>query len=80
MHKQAQRRMDIIGATRRARALSLPSANARPWPAGARSREPSDRLGRPVWLDYLQMQQQSLAKMGVQGGRVVTRWQESRDR
>jgi hypothetical protein len=33
-HQQAPRRTDTIGAMRRARAPSLPSANARLWPAG----------------------------------------------
>jgi len=36
--------------------------------------------GQPARLDYLQMRQQSLAGMALQEGRVVTRWQESRDR
>ena len=49
-------------------------------PADAAPGSGSDRPGQPVWLDYLQMRQQSLAETALQEGRVVTRRQESRDR
>jgi hypothetical protein len=84
LRKQAQRRMDII-------ARDAPSPRAEParrgrlseraaLPADAAPGSGSDRPGRPVWLDYLQMRQQSLAETALQEGRVVTRRQESRDR
>ena len=42
-HQQARRWADTLGATRRARAPSLPSVNARFWPAGAGPRSGPDR-------------------------------------